>query len=185
MCRITLTMVEDPGGGLSWFLNRQVVGNSPMLVTKAAAHVQADIGIPGLDTTKHDELVCPLGYVANSVDRHCTGTRDDRVRFGEPLACTSARREPQPRGVDVVVRAHTGTGNAVQAMPGPQEPAATHRPAQVVVIGTHCYRLRASDEPALTSGGVRNSASEFTLPHNPIMLQTWFFKPCLQHLRHE
>ena len=174
MCRITLTMVEDPGGGLSWFLNRQVVGNSPMLVAEVTAQVQADIGIPGLDAAEHDELVCPLRYVANSVDRHRAGARDDRVRFGEPLARTCARREPQPRGVDVVVRAHTGTGNAVQAMPCPQEPAATHRPAQVVVIRSRRDRLGARDEPALTSGGVRNSASEFTLPHTLIMLQTWF-----------
>ncbi len=63
MCQITLAMVQDPRGGVGRFLNRQVVGNSPMLITDVAARVQPDIGIPGLNAAEHDELMCPLRYV--------------------------------------------------------------------------------------------------------------------------
>jgi len=178
--RIALTMIENPGGDVGWFLHWQIVGHTPPLRVGVTAQMEADTWIPGLGAAKHDELMEAFGYIADAIDGRRAGARHDRIRFGEPFACIPARLEPQPCGVDFVVRADAGLGDPVETVTGPLEPAAADGAPQVVIVGPGRDGLGTRDESTLASGDVREGADETTLPHKSIILRNWSDKPFLQ-----
>lgn len=181
--RIALSMIENPRGGVGWFLHWQVVGHAPPLRVGVAAQVEADVRVPGLGAAEHDELVDAFGHVADGVDGRRAGARDDRIRFGESFAYSPPGPESQPRGVDLVVRAHAGPGDPVQTVPSPLEPATADGAPQIVIVSPGHNGLGARDEPALPSSGIGEGAGESTLPHQQIILRNCSVKPYLQYAR--
>lgn len=160
MPRVALAVIEDPRRGVGRFLDRQVAGHPPRHRADVTAQVQPDIRVPGLGAPEHDELIPAFGHIPDAVHGRRAGARHDRVRLGEPIPRFPPRRKPQPRGVDLVVRAHPGPYDPVQAMPRPLEPAATDRAPQVIVIRPGRNRLRPGDEPPLPCGDVPECGGE-------------------------